>query len=451
MRSPQGPLLRAATLFCILSLLAAAPVAARQASPAPTYEKSLSLDEAVKTALKNNFSIAAAEAGRKAAEEGTRSARSAFGPVLGTGYDYTRRQHDLDPQGRELDKKLFTWRASLTQNVFSGFATLAAYQRAALAEESARAGVDLARIALVNLVQEHFFTYLKARQNVLSARDALERLQSQLASSQAFYDVGVSPRIDVLQAEVDVSSAESALLLAENTVEIERARLNTLLLLPVEAHVDYTGDLEHIPFMRSLEQCLHLAYTRRPDLFIAEKSVEIAGKDVMAAQSGFYPQLTALGMWQTQGDDFLASGSGQRPVRYSEWSVGVGAEWNLFEWGRTWHDTQQARHIRAKVRAEAENLRQEVAFSVKGRLLDITEAAKRIKVAQKAVAQAREAYRMADARYRSQVGTMTDVLDAQSKLSFAEASLAGARADYSIALSRLYAAMGEENHTLTPQ
>jgi outer membrane protein len=67
------------------------------------------------------------------------------------------------------------------------------------------------------------------------------------------------------------------------------------------------------------------------------------------------------------------------------------------------------------------------------------------------VEQAAEAYRMADARYRQQVGTMTDVLDAQAKLSQAEASLAEARSDYSISLSSLYAAIGEENPSLKAQ
>ncbi len=420
--------------------------------PPPVFAaESYTLEKAVTTALERNFTISASKAAHRAAEEGTKSARSAFGPVIGTGYDYERRQHRFDISGKEQEKNLYTWRTTLSQNVFSGFATLAAYQRAALAQESAAAGKIKARIDLVNMVQEHFFTYLKAKQDVVSARDSLERLQSQLASSRAFYEVGVSPRIDVLQAEVDVSTAESALLIAENTVATERARLNTLLVLPMTDEVEYTGSLDYIPFTLPLGTCLELAYRQRPDLIMAEKSVQIAAKDTVTAKSAFYPQITALGMWSTRGDDFRAAGSSIYPTNYSAWSVGIFGEWAIFEWGRTYYATRQSQQIEARVRAEADNLRQEISFTVKARLLDSTEAAKRIKVAQKAVEQAREAYRMADARYKSQVGTMTDVLDAQAKLSFAEASLAGARADYNIALSRLYAAMGEENHTLLPR
>jgi outer membrane protein len=409
------------------------------------------LKRAVETALERNFSIRAAEEGYKGEQQSRKAALSSFGPGLGTGYDYDRRQHGVSSSGSLQDKELFTWRVYLSQNVFAGFTTLADYQKAALREDSARAGISQARLELIRTVQENFFIYLKARQDLLSARDSLERLRSQLASSQAFYDVGVSPRIDVLQAEVDVSTAETALLVAENSVETQKARLNTLLLLPLEADVDYAGKLDYIPFSRSLEMCLTQAYAKRPDLLMAEKAVRIAEKDIVKAKSGFYPQVSLYTGWGSTGSDALAAGSPNGRARYSEWSIGLTAEWPLFEWGKTHFATRQAIHEQSRIRAEAENLRQEVGFIVKSRLLAMGEAAKRILVAQKALEQATEAYRMADARYRQQVGTMTDVLDAQAKLSQAEASLVGSRADYAIALSSLYAAIGEENPALGPR
>lgn len=435
-------------IFCLALCLAFFQAAC---TAAPALAAQYTLEQAVKAALERNFSIEAAREGKKAAEEGKKASRSAFGPVLGTGYDYDRRQHGVNSAGRLQDKELFTWRVSLTQNVFSGFATLADYQKAALQEESAREGIRQARLDLVRTVQENFFIYLKAVEDVRSAKDALERLQSQLKSSQAFYDVGVSPRIDVLQAEVDVSTAESSLLIAENAVATQRARLNTLLLLPIDQAVEYTGELMVIPFTMSLDQCLQQAYQKRPDLLMAQQAVHIAEKDIMKAQSGFYPQVNAFGAWGSQGSDAFAAGSPNARTRFNEWTVGVNAEWPLFEWGKTMHESRQAGHQRSKVRAEAENLHHEVGFMVKERMLSMGESAKRVKVAIKAVEQANEAYRMADARYRQQVGTMTNVLDAQAKLSLAEAALAGARADYSIALSSLYTAIGEENPGLAPR
>jgi outer membrane protein len=82
--------------------------------------------------------------------------------------------------------------------------------------------------------------------------------------TKAFYKVGLKPRLDVLQAEVDVATAEDFLLQAINSYETQLSRLNTLLILPVEADIAYTGSLAYIPFTRSFEDCLKTAYTKRP-------------------------------------------------------------------------------------------------------------------------------------------------------------------------------------------
>ena len=124
------------------------------------------------------------------------------------------------------------------------------------------------------------------------------------------------------------------------------------------------------------------------------------------------------------------------------------ADWSLFEWGRTFYAVQQASHLISSAQADERALHEEVAYEVKAQLLKINETRKRIKVAQYGLVQAKEAYRVALARYEAQVGTNTDVLDAQAKLSAAEASLTEAQADYLISLSVLYASMGIANPDL---
>ena len=133
---------------------------------------------------------------------------------------------------------------------------------------------------------------------------------------------------------------------------------------------------------------------------------------------------------------------------YHQWNIGVVADWSLFEWGRTFYAVQQASHLISSAQADERALHEEVAYEVKAQLLKINETRKRIKVAQYGLVQAKEAYRVALARYEAQVGTNTDVLDAQAKLSAAEASLTEAQADYLISLSVLYASMGIANPDL---
>lgn len=333
----------------------------------------------------------------------------------------------------------------VSQPVFQGFRLLATYQKAALQADSDKAALQNAELAMTEQVQTYFLNYLRAEENARSERDSLARLRDQLRITTAFYDVGLRPRLDVLQAEVNVSQAENLLIQAENNRDTYLAMLNTLLGLPATAKAEYAGRLAHVPFNRSLEQCLENAYRQRPDLYMAAKSVEIAGKDQRMAQSDYYPQVEAYYNITQTGNtpDLQRAGSSDRSSRGTTWEVGARATWNVFQGGTTYYADKQAGWLVTKMRYEEENLKLTVGYDVKSKLLAVHEAEKRISVAEKGVEQAREAYNVALARYQEQVGTNFDVLDASSNLTTAQASLTGAKADYLTALAQIYVAMGE--------
>lgn len=421
----------------------AAPAAAIAASKSSA--QSIDMAEAVTRALRDNPTVGAATAGSKAAEEGRKSARGAFGPRLGTSYGVSQVRQELSPKSnvRQPEYGTYTWNIDVTQPVFTGFNLLSTYQKSALEADRQKANLRFTELSMVEQVQTVFLDYLRILENVRSEGEALKRLREQLAITKAFYAVGLRPRLDVLQAEVDVSRAENLYIQVENNRDTVQARLNTLLGLPATADIGYVGELRQVPFKRSLEACLEAAYVQRPDLYMAGKAVEIAGKDQKIVQSDYYPQVEAYYNVSRTGNtpDLQISGNnGSRSVR---WEVGAQAVWNVFEWGKTYYADQQAGFIVSRVRYEESNLKLEVGYDVKSKLLSVQESEKRISVARKGLEQALEAYNVALARYQAQVGTNFDVLDASSKLSAAEASLTSAKADYLTALSRLYVAMGE--------
>jgi outer membrane protein len=255
--------------------------------------------------------------------------------------------------------------------------------------------------------------------------------------------VGLRPHLDVLQADVDVSRAESLLIAAENSRETDKAQINTLLGLPVTATLDYVGILAPVPFNTGLETCLNTAYRQRPDLGIAAKAVAIAGKDVKIVQSQYYPQVSAYYSIMGVGDNVGLRYAHSDGYQTRRWEIGVMGTWTVFEWGRTFYADQQARFVESQVRADEASLKLNAGFDVKSKLLAVRDAEKLITVATKGLEQAQEAYKQAQARYRAQVGTNFDVLDASANLTAAETTLTGAKATYLTALSALYAAMGE--------
>lgn len=423
--------------LCALSLMLLAPAARAE---------TLTLEQAVLRALEKNPSMQAVRAELAGAGYGRQAAKGSFGPSLSTGYGFTHNDHKKPKRDLHTSEQdVYAWNFNAHQDLFTGFKLLSTYERAALSEESATSKIANTELSLIQSVQQNFLSLLKARADVKSGEDSVARLKEQLKVTTAFYDVGLKPRLDVLQAESDLASAEDALLQAKNSVSTQVARLNTLLDMALDADVEYVGELEYLPCTMAIDQALGTAMKQRPDLDIAQKSVEIARKDKKITDAAFYPTLGADYDWSRTGNGMDVSGSPLSRTEWSEWSVSVAASWKFFEWGKTLNESKKAGQAITQMEAERRNLEQEVTYEVKANHLKVGEAAERIKVTRAALDTAREAYRMAVARYQAQVGTNSDVLDAQYQLTQAETNLTQALADYQLAVANLYVSIGEKN------
>ncbi len=437
-----------------LSREAACPIAparhdkARKAKKPVKPSASFSMAAAVRHALDYNPALAADEATAKASEEGRKASFGELLPSLTTTYGYSWSRRDSSPSSPSgsssvPERGTYTWSIEVRQLIFDGLRTLGTYQRQALQAESDRASLRQSELNTTASVQEYFISYLCALENVRSLRESVARLKDQLDITRAYNEVGLRPRLDVLQAQVDLSEAQRELITAENTRETTLARLNTLLGFGAADNVVYQGTLVTPGFTRSLDECLERAYKLRPDLYVAYKAVEMAVKDRLVARSGYYPQVEAYYNITNSGNTPDMQRAGSNSSRSTTWEAGATLSWEVFQWGTTYFSDQQAGWEVAKARSSARSVMLDAGYDVKEKFLALREAARRIEVARVTVDHAREAYEAAVAQYREHVGTNFDVLDASSNLLSAEVQLTEARGDYLTSLSSLYVAIGE--------
>jgi len=428
--------------LCLLVLLAF--------STSAFAAETLTMRGAVEVGLQMNPSILAAREALAASDYAVKSAKAGFGPSMSTQYGYTRLDERPQTFGATAGT-LDNWELAFNvhQPLFTGFNLLTTHEKAVLQKQQVASQMNNAELRLTVAIQDAFLRLLQARENVRSAEDALVRLRSQLKVNTAFYEVGLRPRLDMLQAEVDVATAEQLLLAATNNEATVKAQLNTLLGKSVEADVEYVGELRYFPVPLTLEECLERAARERPDLRIARQAVMLAEKDKVLAAVPYYPQVGADFNYVRAGEDPLVHGGDYH--KPSQWNAQVGLKWTFFEWGKTHYGERQAEKNVSRLGQEYLSLENEAAFEVKKSFLQIQSAEKRIAAARQGLVAAKESYRMAAARYEAQVGTNTDVLDAQAKQTQSEASLNEALSDYGRAVAELYGAMGQMNPELQAQ
>ncbi|OEU70018.1 MAG: transporter [Desulfovibrio sp. S3730MH75] len=413
-------------------------------------DRTLTLEDCVNLGIKQNPTIIAARQQLMASASSVESQRGQFGAGMNLTYGYTH-SGNQPRNGNSASGYQDQWDLgiNISQPVFMGFELLSKFQKTKLQREQSDASLYNAELILIREVQTAFLTLLQGRMEVKSKQDSVARLESQLGVIQAFYQVGLRPKVDVLQAEVELATSQQDLLKAQNVVASKVARLNTLLNLPLEEKVNYSGELTYLPFSMTLDQCISKADKDRPDLRIAQKAIKISEEDVTISESSFYPKLTAdFDYTSAGGDPSVSKNKYNYKDRPDNWSVGANVNWDFFNWGETYYDVQRANEIVGKIQAEYDNTKLEASYEIKNELLNLQAAADRIGVGRKSVEAGREGYRMAMARYQAQVSTNNEVLNAQSRLSDSEAQLIQALSDYQVALARLFVAMGTKNPSL---
>ena len=457
---------RASCLLCLAALLCAAalgivPTRAAGGTAGANATERLTLSQSVKQGLEVHPRIKAAQAEVRKAQANIGEKRSGFLPSLTAeaGSQDITSLHASGPTDQDyIDQRIDTVSLRLTQTLFSGLTVLNSYQKAKLRVEVMRARRDREEVTLIRDIQTEFLKLLKAKEDIASHRDSIERLKVNLEKARSFHRRQVVPYVRVLQAEVDLADAEQKLSRAKNELYVQRERLRTLLQLDSGRDPEYKGDLENFTYEydRSLQECLEYAYANRPELASARKSLQMAREELAVQKGKFSPQVQVSGSLIHRNTDFEAKrqtrlGSLDRDQKNNYASVQIQLSWDLFQGGRRYYQHEKAQEEIRRLRYQMQSTRTRIRTEVRSNYSMLREAKSRIRSTKAAVRAAREGYNRAKKRYESEIGTLPELLDAQARLSRAEANQNQALVDYQLAMARLYYAMGKQNPDLRPR
>jgi len=409
----------------------------------------LSLEDCLKTAFDQSLSLREAQQDVEVAREKLRQALSDFGFTIRTTYGYTwldsvtyKTSGLVKYQASSRDN--YQWNVTLNQPLFTGFSLLTAKRLRELGLDVSQISLELAKLDLAVQVKEGYFSLLLAQKSQLVAEQAVKQLEAQVVTAQNFYEVGITPKNDLLQVQVELANSRQQLILAVNTVRLAKANLNTILRRDVEADIHIQDISEAPPVQFEFGESMEKALSQRPEVQQAEKQVTILDESIRLAQAEYWPQVAFSADYTRGGDSPNVSGYGfaddEDP---DEATISVGLTWLLWNWEKTKHTVAEQRALQIKARHTLNRIKDQISLEVKGDLLNLAAAGDNIEVSRLAIEQAEENYRMSEERFKEQVTTSTEVLDAQTRLSQAQRNYYAALYDYHLAQAQLKRARGE--------
>jgi outer membrane protein TolC len=260
-----------------------------------------------------------------------------------------------------------------------------------------------------------------------------------LEVTKAFFDVGIVPKNDVLQAEVRLANARQQLVKSANELATAKASFNILLRREINILFEVADILVYKPFPLSYDQSIEEAFRLRPEIKAAQLNIEQAKESVKIARSGYFPTINLTGNYTRFSDDIDVSGG----VKFSDrWTIQALATFTLWNWGNTAFKVGENKVKVTQAEDSKTQLIESITLEVKNDYLNMLTAEKNINVTEKAIEQAEENLRMNEERYKYQVATQTDVLDAVTLLAQARVNYYGALSDFNIATAQLERSMG---------
>jgi outer membrane protein TolC len=413
-------------------------------------EQKMTLAQCLKTGMENNPSLKAAQFDVDISAQGIKQARADFLPSVSSSYSMTPIRSisikaNGEPDTDYVDKDVRSFSIRLTQILYSGSRITNTYQRARISEQLAQTEMELAGMELAYRIETTFYKLMKAKQDVITTQESVNRLTESVKSAEAFLERELVPWVNVLQARVDLADAQDLYKIAQNDVNRQRVELFSLMNQSLDPAIEFSGRLNSLLATEPVfDDSLKYALDNRPDIKSLVHQLEIAEKDAQIAMGKYLPTVKFDVGYYDRDDEYEQYGA-ERDQRNRYWSGGVTASWDLFDGGRAWYEKEKYNTQAKKITALIEDAKNEIATGIYNALYSMNEAKQRIKSSAEALTAANEYYDVEENRLKAGLSTIPSLLDAQDRLLRAQANETRATLDYQLAVSELKFYTGKKN------
>lgn len=341
--------------------------------------------------------------------------------------------HDYQIATPVLDRNFVATATSVTVPIYLGGRVEALTQEAEALAQAVEAGeeVDLQKVKLETI--EAFYLVLRMQSLRQVAVEAIGAAQSHLADSERMENVGLLTRNVVLAARVAYSEAKQAELRIATAQSMAETAYNRILWRPLDAPVVLLDDHSNDP-LEDVDALMNAAVSNRGEIKILSAEGRVFQAQAKLARADVKPQVAAVGAYSYIENSHMTGNSNA--------TAAVGVTWTPFDGGTSRARQQAARQnamAAARMREEAES---NVRMQVRQAWLLQKEAHERVEIAQIAVEQAEENFRVATRGFQEGTLNHTEALDAATMLTAAKSSYTNAQYDAILATERLKSAVG---------
>lgn len=446
----------------------------------PSYAiKTLSLEECVEIALKNDPNVRLATEHKNISKSKVGQAKSDYFPSLnaGTGYNY-QSNNASGSYSANSNANTYQVNFGVNQLIWNFGRTSAKINMQKYNHEAS--GYDLEQVILNTTyrVKMAYFEVLAALAGVDISQRTVEINKLHYERTKALFEEGLKSKIDVVNAEVNLTDAEIQLLnsqtahqnamislsnamyyiesekfaikntenfnFAEGTDTVSKNIFNisfrkdnktdAVLKMGVEKN-NILKNYTFTPFKMSAGEAIDAAYKNRPDLqslVLVKRAQEEALKVV---KSSYLPALSADAGYSARKNYDADSTNGS-------FSVSAGLDFPLINGMNIKHQIDEGKSYLKIAEENVDLLKKNIYFEIQNNYVNMVQLEKKIPLLENKVRYTLENFELADGRYNVGLGNFIELQDAQQNYNNAQLALVKCVFDYNVAREMLQKSMG---------
>ncbi len=298
----------------------------------------------------------------------------------------------------------FGFMATISQPIFLAQA-ISTIKNAYNSYDLAQINTENAEEYLLHSVEVAYYGALATKKFLEIAKHAVEIRQEHLKVAQAKFEVGETPKITVLRAEIDVNQSEQDVKRADNSLALAKEAIRLLI-----GHYQDFSLVPPEPPRRPAETLgayIQKALQQRRDLTSAKLELAIAEQLKNDAWYRFLPQLVATGMYRLSDVKGFTD-------RYDQWQIGLALSVPLYDGGLRYAYLKEARSKIREATIKIEETEKSIASEIRQLWLKMEMAEANLIKARRSVELAKEQVELAKAAFEAGTSTNLEVLDANS-------------------------------------
>jgi outer membrane protein len=443
---PQGRN-RASTVFVIFLLFFLVVTMGQTGSASG---ERITLDEAVRMALKNNHELQAQRNAHAAKGAEIGIARSSLLPKVSLEERYLRTAGPAYAFMTKLNQERIEF-ADFAPDTLNHPGPINDFQTAVTFEQplfvkKAGIGLEMSKMeasaseeALHRKKEEVAFKVVQYYLMVSTtgayaqvAEKSVEDAQEHQRLAEVRYAAGLGLYSDTLRAATAVAEARQRLVSAGKNFSVAKRALG-LMIGSAEA-VEVAAETPALQ-VREIESLRAQSLARR-DVRSLEMKTENARNQIKLAEAGYYPMLGVGGTYQWNDHNHPLGGEGDG------WQVMAFLKWELFDGAKTKYEKIKAGYQASEAEEYLKGMKKMVSFQVDEAWLTLDETKKNQELAQEELKTAEEGRRLVKVRYEGALSPMVDLLDAQVGFDRAQANRVAKENEYKLAIFNLGYASG---------